>query len=242
MNKVIFTNPRLFMAVVGPSGGGKTQLVFRMLLEGTFYPRFEKVYYFFNEYQPLFDKIQPRLNIEFVPCVDFDLIEKLEHCLLVFDDSCEDIYTEKRFVKVATSGRHRGISVIYIKHNLFFQSKFSKTIDLNNTHIIIFKSPRDIQQIRVLGRQLNDKGNFLETCYVKATEKPFGHLLVDLDPRTSDCLRYCSNTVGPGPSIFYLPSSKATETEISNVRERIGYTKASERITSTTTDIFPPNL
>ena len=108
--------------------------------------------------------------------------------------------------KLATAGRHKNISVIYVKHNLFQQSKWSRTIDLNTTHIILFKSPRDIQQIGLIGRQLNNT-QFLKDSYELATKQPFGHLLIDLDPKTSDVLRYCSNIVPPGPSVFYLPPS-----------------------------------
>ena len=34
--------------------------------------------------------------------------------------------------------------------------------------------------------------------------KPFGHLLIDLSPRTDDRLRYCANS-GSVPSKFYIP-------------------------------------
>ena len=60
-----------------------------------------------------------------------------------------------------------------------------------------------------------------------ATKEPFGHLHIDLDPKTSDCLRYCSNITEPGPSIFYLPSDKAETTPLNNEREKIIYTEAS---------------
>ena len=46
------------------------------------------------------DKI---VDIEFLLCLEF---ENLQNCLLVFDDSCEEIYQEKEFVKLAVSGRH----------------------------------------------------------------------------------------------------------------------------------------
>ena len=36
------------MSIVGPSGCGKTELLFRMLKGSTFYPRFEKIYYFYK--------------------------------------------------------------------------------------------------------------------------------------------------------------------------------------------------
>ena len=40
--------------------------------------------------------------------------------------------------------------------------------------------------------------------YRDATSVPFGHLLIDLSPRTEDRLRYCTNS-GNIPSQFYLP-------------------------------------
>ncbi len=226
MNRLIFTEDRLFMAIVGPSGSGKTQLIYRMLTGNTFYPSFNKIYFFYQEYQQLYTKMQAELDIEFVPCVDFEMVEKLTDCLLIFDDSCEEIYEDKRFAKLATSSRHKNVHVIYVKHNLFHQSKHSKTIDLNITHIVLFKSPRDVNQITYLGTQLNNV-KFLKDCYKKSTETDaYGHLLIDFDPKTSECLRYCSNITEPGPSIFYLPSSKAVVTNVTNARERAAYTRA----------------
>ena len=77
-------------------------------------------------------------------------------------------FFEKDFVKLATAGRHKNVHVIYVKHNLFQQSKQSRTIDLNTTHLILFKSPRDIQQIDYLERQLNN-AKFLRHAYQLAT-------------------------------------------------------------------------
>ena len=225
MNKIIFTTERVFMSVVGPSGSGKTRLIFSMLTSKTFYPRFQKIYYFYREFQQIFKEVEKRMNIEFISCLDFDLIKTLQECLLIFDDSCEEIYQDKNFARIAVSGRHRGINCIFVKHNLYHQSKWSRTIDLNTTHIILFNSPRDTQQIEYLGRQLN-KAVFLKECYTDAVAEPHGHLLIDLDPKTSECLRFCSNIVGPGPTIFYLPSSQAKITEINNEREKFAYTQS----------------
>ena len=226
MNKIIFTNDRLFMSLVGPGGSGKTRLIFSMLASPTtFSPNIVKTYYFYKEYQPLFKEMASKLNIEFIPCLDFEMIKKLEKCLLVFDDSCEEIYQEKEFVKIAVAGRHKKIHCIFVKHNLFHQSKWSRTIDLNTTHIILFKSPRDVQQINHFGRQLN-KSEFIRDSYQKATSIPYGHFMIDFDPKTSEPLRYCSNITGPGPTIFYLQSSQAKETLLTNEREKRAYTEA----------------
>lgn len=216
------------MAVVGPSGSGKTQLIHKMLRGPTFYPKFEKIYFFYREYQNLYKELQKDVDVEFIACIDFDFIEKLSDCLLVFDDSCEEIYQDPRFLKIAISGRHKKLHVIFIKHNLFHQSKNARTIDLNTTHVVLFNSPRDVNQITYFGKQLN-KAAFLKECFQKAISEPFGHLLIDFSPRSSDCLRYCSNITAPGPTIFYLPSSKAVVTKLENERERFAYAEVFQR-------------
>ena len=222
MNKVIDTSTRIFMAIVGPSGSGKTELILKLLMGNTFYPKFGTVLYLYKEMQPAFsEKVSSReVNVEFMKFDGFKSVRNLENVLLVFDDSCEDIYNDKEFVRLATAGRHRGIDVIYVKHNLFQQSRWSRTIDLNTSHIILFKSPRDVQQLDLLGRQLN-VSKFFRNCYELVTRDSFGHLLIDLDPRTSNCLRYCSNITPPGPTVFYLPLSEAETTPITNEKKNL---------------------
>ena len=73
-------------------------------------------------------------NIEFVQGVNFEFIDFLKNdgtkCLLVFDDSCEEIWNSKAFFDIATAGRHRGLSTIYLKHNFFHHSKLGKDVEL----------------------------------------------------------------------------------------------------------------
>ena len=71
--------------------------------------------------------------------------------MIVFNDTCEKTFIERDFVKLATAGRHKIVHVVYVKHNLFQQSKQSRLKDLKTTHLIFFKSPRDIQQIDISG-------------------------------------------------------------------------------------------
>ena len=189
MNKVILTHDRIFMSIVGPSGSGKTELMFHMLQGNSFYPRFEKLYYFYKEFLPLFREMRGSIaRIEFSKYSGLEITKILSNRLLIFDDSCEEISNDKEFVKIATSGRHRKLHVIYVKHNLFHQSKWSRTIDLNTTHIILFKSLRDIQQIEYLGKPLNCL-QLLKDAYKLATAEAYGHLIIDLDPKSSQGLR-----------------------------------------------------
>ena len=88
----------------------------------------------------------------------------------------------------------------------------------------LFNSPRDSQQFELSG-ELN-KINFSKECYTKAAAEPHDHLLIHLDTKTSECLKLCSKLVGPGPAIFYVPSSQANITEINNEREKFAYTRS----------------
>ena len=133
-------------------------------------------------------------EIRFLKYSGLDITKDLSRCLLIYDDTCEEIFNDKEFVKIATSGRHRKLHVIYVKHNLFHQSNFPRTIDLNTRHIKLFKSLRDIQQIEYLGKQLNCL-QLIKEAYKLATTEPFGHLMIDLDPKTSQGLRFTSQLI-----------------------------------------------
>ena len=122
---------------------------------------------------------------------------------MIFDGSCEEICNSKAFVDIATAERHRVLSTIYIKHNLFHQSKLGRDVELQNTHIVLFKSPRDLMQVTTLSTQLG-LGSELVDWYRNSTSVAFGHLLIDLSPRTDDRLRYCTNSGSVG-SKFYIP-------------------------------------
>ena len=75
--------------------------------------------------------------------VHFEFINSLKNngtkYLSIFDDSCAEKCNSKEFVDIATAGRHRGFSTIYIKHNLFHQSKLGRDVELQNTYTVLFK-------------------------------------------------------------------------------------------------------
>ena len=121
MNKVIDTSTRVFMAIVGPSGSGKTELIFKILMGNTFYPKFGTILYLYKNIQPaVSEKVSSHeVNVKFMKFNGFESLRNLEIVLLVFDDSCEDIYNDKEFVRLATAGRHRGIDVIYVRITCF---------------------------------------------------------------------------------------------------------------------------
>ena len=228
MNKIIPTDERCFISLVGPSGSGKSQLIYELLKNGTFQPPFDKIFYFYKHFQPLYkDMIRDISSIEFIQCIDFDMINNLPNdgtnYLLIFDDSCAEISKSKEFESIATSGRHKKLNVIYIKHNLFHKSPIGRDVELQNTHIVLFKSPRDVQQITKFGQQLG-LGKQLVQWYKQATSKPFGHLMIDLQPRTVEQLRFSTDS-SKFPAKFYIPSSQARITSINEEHTKRTYSR-----------------
>ena len=111
----------------------------------------------------------------------------MEKKLLMFDDFCEKISNSKQ--EFTTAGRHKGLNTIYNKHKLFHQSKLEKVVELQNTHTVFLKSPRDILQINSIGQQLILRSQ-LKEWYQDATSVPYGPLLIDLILISVDSLRY----------------------------------------------------
>ena len=157
---------------------------------------------------------QEKLPIEFHQglqgsAVDSSEAEKLR-TLVVIDDLYQDACGDGMLLNMVVAGRHRKKHLMTLRHNIYYPAKNSKTIDLNVTQIIFFKSLPDVEQIGVLGRQLGDR-QFLLEAYKKATRKPFGPLLIDLDPQTNQKLNYCSNCSGSQLSLFYTSTTQTKE-------------------------------
>ena len=166
MNKVISTKYRVFISLLGPSETGKMQLIYKGLKIGTFQPKFERTF-FYQHSQPLYGVMQKEIeNLEFVRGVNFEIIDSMKNndtkYLLIFDNSCEEICNSKAFVDTATAGRHRGLSTIYIKHNFFHQNKLGRDVELQNTHIVLFESSRDVMQVTSLCTQLGLRSELVD--------------------------------------------------------------------------------
>ena len=108
--------------------------------------------------------------------------------LIVLDDLMAQSSKGKRITDLFTKGsHHRNLSIIYIVQNIFHQGKEMRNISLNTHYIVLFRSPRDKQQISMLARQVNP-GRVQEfmRSYEDVTSRPHGYLMLDLKPTTDD--------------------------------------------------------
>jgi len=180
--------------VVGPSMSGKSFFILQLMQEATKYfdPPPARVVYAYGIWQPAFDKAK---NIQFVKGVEglsqVDFNPK-SPTILVIDDLMEELCNNKELSVLFTREiHHKNITVFFLVQNLFKQGKAMRDVTLNCQMLILFKSPRDYEQIRVLGRQLGIPG--LVNAYRNAIKARYGYLVINLQPTTPDLLRLQSN-------------------------------------------------
>ncbi len=187
--------------ISGATKSGKTWWLYRLLREknGMFIPNPpKKILYCYGVYQPLFDEMKQSLqDITFhegLPTLETitELTSDGGHHLVVLDDLMQQVVMSPSMELLFTQGcHHRNISIVFITQNLFVQGKYSRTIALNATYLILFKNVRDASQIVTLARQLYPKKTdvLLKAYEDSLNEHTRGYLIVDLAPDTPDHLR-----------------------------------------------------
>ena len=156
VNKLSSTKNHVFITWMDDSETGNSQLIYIWLTNGTFKLKVDN---FFLNCLTLYDVMQEIIkNLVFVQCVNFEFKDFLKNSgtkyLLIFENSSEEIWDSKAFVSFALAGRHRRLRTIYIKQNLFHQSKLGRDVEPQNTHIVLFKSPRGVMQVSTFSAQL----------------------------------------------------------------------------------------
>ena len=175
--------------ISGPTSSGKTSLVKEILEKPLVTPQY--ILWLYAEEQPLYHTLK---NVTFHQGIPDDLEERFNpqySSLLIIDDLMIQGSSDPRITRLFSVGSsHRNLSIIFIVHNLFDKGKEMRTISLNTHYLIVFKNPRDNQQIATLARQMYPgRSHFLLEAFQDATKHPFGYLLIDLKPKTPDFLR-----------------------------------------------------
>ena len=193
--------------VAGCTQSGKTVWV-KSLLENaqkTISPTPQRIIWCYGQWQPsYFDMMRTMPGIEFNQGIPEDIdnadyLDSSQRNLIVLDDLMAQSGKDKRISDLFTKGsHHRNLSIIYIVQNIFHQGKEMRNISLNAHYIVLFKSPRDKQQISMIARQVNPgKVQEFLRSYEDATRRPHGYLMLDLKPTTDDQQRLKTNIL-PG--------------------------------------------
>ena len=209
MKSHIFHCPASIM-ISGCTSSGKTTFVKKLLEHPElFEPRPHKILYCYGAWQPLFDEMKSTFkDIEFhggLP--DSELIANFvdgKHNIVVLDDLMSDIVKDEDLQQLFTHGSHHmNLTILYLTQNAFCQGKCARTISLNCAYLILFKNPRDIYQIQLMGRQIG-LPNTLHEAYDDCMEEKYGYLVVDLSPHHVGLPRLWSHVFPEEDRIQYV--------------------------------------
>ena len=174
----------------GPSASGKTMLMRNIIkhCKEIFEQTPERIIYTYKYAQPWFKEFES--FVEFTKEVPTDL-DGTYHSLIVLDDLICDPQAMKDAVSLFVRGSHHlKCSVFILTQNLFACSAQFRTISLNASHFILFKTVRGFHQIENFGRQVfGSQAKDFVRVYKEATSAPFSYLLLDLTPEQDYRLR-----------------------------------------------------
>jgi hypothetical protein len=152
--------------------------------------------------------------VDFIEEVPPDEYTFQPYTLLVLDDllsgSDVDSVAEKMLAYFCRRAHHEKIYCFVTVQNLYTASKHFRTLSLNANYLVLFKSHRNLAQIRFLAQQILAAGSggtrILSQIYKDAVNKsPYGYLLIDFHPQTDEKLRFKTNVLEENqePCIVY---------------------------------------
>lgn len=188
----------------GQSQSGKSYLTNHILgnLEKLFGHTFDHVLFIYKIWQDLYKEAQRSVpHMEFVSELSDEIFEaetynRGHRNLLIIDDHMTEMYTHPKVVSLfSILVHHCSLSVIFISHNAFFQTKNSVSVNRNLNYYLLTRSPRDQSWLMCLARQMFPAcPNYLMDAYSKAMdETTFSHLLIDLTTCQHPQLRLRTN-------------------------------------------------
>jgi len=187
--------------VCGPSMSGKSHFIMQLIRKDLFDPRPDRIVYAYGSWQDEFIKAD---GVEFVSGIDglkeITFNPRINN-LLILDDLMEELSADKKASTLFTKDmHHKNVTVIFVVQNLFKQGKSMRDIALNCQVIVLFKSPRDVQQIRILSRQTGIKE--LEKAYLEAIKEPYGYLVINMQSHTPDAIKLQTDIFAKHRKIF----------------------------------------
>ena len=218
------------MIIAAPSGAGKTCLVKKILENRSRWiqPSPQRIIWLYGQWQPLYEEMQRTIpGIEFIKGIPWNLDEESfldarVRNLIVIDDLMTQATKDSKICDLFTKGsHHRNLSVLCLVQNLYYHGRENRTMSLNSSYLILFKNARDEQQVMTLSRQIcPGNSQRMMQIYKSATEKPYGYLVIDLKPGTSDSCRFQANVLEDQDTL----SEQVEKPVISTVQDQVEQT------------------
>lgn len=184
------------LLISGPSGSGKTSACLQFLrhrdrmFSGN---RFEHYYWCVSDPSSVpSDLLQVLPSVKIVRGLSF--VKSIPpNSLCVFDDIISKIYDSEDVLDLAVRrSSHEKISFIILSQNLYFQSKYSRTINLSMSYLVLFNYLRDASTYETLCRQIGCRDyRALHTALTShLNSHPYNYFIIDAHPTTPSALRY----------------------------------------------------
>ena len=188
-------NFKIFIS--GPSRSGKTVFVKNLLQKlGIFSKSPTKlVTLVYKIYQPIYNELNLSYIIEDGPNLKERIINLTngQPMLIIFDDCINSLQLPEISDFFLVDGRHRNLSCIFISQKIFINNDNFREITQNSDYFIIFKNPRNIQEIRTLNGQMTPGSVELISYYKLATSDPFSYLFINLTQECRNEVKYLSH-------------------------------------------------
>lgn len=191
--------------MIGSFKSGKSTYIRKLLRfrREMFDKEFYVVYYVFVFPQSWFSETSGVISIKEIP----QDLDPERNSLIIFDDFLANRTKLKDFCEYFIGAAHHYYaSVIFITQIMFLQDAYFRTISLNSSALIIFRSVRIADQLQVLSRQLfgGSRGQVPPRIYSDACRTPFSYILIDLSQTCPDNFRVRAKILpDEGPEVVY---------------------------------------
>lgn len=208
--------------ISGATGCGKSYLAKYIIdhRDIIFDKKIHKVIILYGCWQPLYNTIliahPDVIFIENYP-EDFHKYLSPPECmdLVLVDDLLEIVLNSVRFCKEFLKfSHHLGFNLLLISQNMFYPAKYTRTINLQCSGMVLFKNPSDNLFLRYISQRIfpgKRNGVFLQEAFKTETgEGKHKYIYIDLDPGCRDDLRV-RNKIYPdndSPMIIYTEPTK----------------------------------
>lgn len=163
----------------------------------------EKIIWCYSEAMAAYKDLD---GVEFFEGVyDLNSLDVTKRTLIVFDDmiNCENANKVMHEISIQKS-HHMNLSALWLTQNVFASNKYSRTISINASYMILMKSPRDRLQIAYLARQIYPhKNKHLIEAYNDATSSAHGYLLIDFRQSTPEKYRLRTSILPHEQTVVY---------------------------------------
>ena len=204
------------LQIAGPTQSGKTSFICNLLqnLDNLLDKNMDYIVWFHGQATSAHPRMQHLLGdtlqiVEGIPTESFEpYINENRNGLFIFDD-LSDATSKSSLMSdlICNKSHHPSISTICVLHNLFNHGKERKTLSRNCHYIVLMKNKLDMSIPYILANKLMPKNaKLFINIFEKATENPFGYLLVDGHPHSVPEAKFRTDIFNGYQKIFIVPN------------------------------------